>query len=464
MPEQGERAGRDQDAEHGLPPRTHGQRTIQAERSPTAMWQLAVERLLRKEIVAGPVLLVAAVIGLAWHNSPLAESYEMVWDTPIQVAAGEFQLELSLEAVVVEGLMAFFFLMAALEIKREVVSGVLSSRASATLPVVAAAGGIVLPAGLYLAINLIGGGNPNGWAIPIATDVAFSLAVLGLLGDRVPGQLRALLLATTVVDDVTGIIIIAVVLAEDLALAPLVTAIALLGVTYLAFRIGITNPVPYALLGVAIWTATLLSGVHATIAGVAIALTVPAHGTHQPQRTVDRISKLADELRSASEADDERRMERLYGRLEERAQATESPLDRVERLVRPWVTFIVLPLFAVAAAGVMLSSEVVGDALTSPVAFGIVAGLLVGKPVGIAGAAYLATRTGLASLPEGIDWRAMIGFGMLGAIGFTVSLFIAPLAIEEGSELVIARLAVLVASALAIPLAYAWLRTTLARG
>jgi len=416
-----------------------------------------MQRYLHAQSAGAIVLLAAAFVALVWVNSPLAELYRATFETPVRIVVAGLGLELEIRDAVVEGLMALFFLMVALEIKREVVEGELVGLQRAALPVAAAVGGVVLPAAIYVAMVLMLGGPLGGWAIAISTDVAFSLGVLALLGSRVPGEVWVLLLAVTVVDDLIGIVVIAVVFTDDLAVAPLVAAVVLLAALVLAFRVGLRNPVPYALIGIALWAATFLSGVHATIAGVAVGFAAPVHARRPREEAAAALGDAARRLEESLERGDADESERLMGQLDELASATESPLDRLERLLRPWVSFLVLPVFALAAAGVEVTPTALSNALDGGVMLGIIGGLLVGKPVGIVAAVLISRRAGLGKLPPNVGLRHVVGLALLSGIGFTVSLFLAGLALAD-QELAAAKIGVLAASAIAAPVGYAWLR------
>lgn len=348
----------------------------------------AIREFLKLEASAGIVLVLAAVVALLLANSPLAPVYDLLLDLPVAVQVGSFVLAKPLLLWINDGLMAIFFLLVGLEIKREVLEGELASLRVAVLPGLAAVGGMAVPAAIYVALNAAHPENLAGWAIPTATDIAFALGVLALLGSRVPLGIKVFLTALAIIDDLGAIIIIAAFYTTDLSAEALAVAgFALAGLLVLN-RLGVTHKAAYILLGVMLWVSVLKSGVHATLAGVALALTIPL-------RTVD------DEGRS--------------------------PLRHLEHMLHPWVAFGVVPLFAFANAGVSFAGMTVG-ALFHPVSLGIAAGLFVGKQVGVLGATWLAVRMGFGSLPEGASWVHVYGAALLAGIGFTMSLFIAALA------------------------------------
>ena len=411
------------------------------------------------------MLLGAAALAIAWANSPWAGSYEALWHLPVGVAVGHWRLELDLHHWINDGLMAVFFLMIGLELKHELLHGALASRRTATLPAVAALGGMVLPASLYTLVNLGtwagAAADPAGWGIPMATDIAFALGALALLGGRVPRELTVFLLALAVADDLGAILVIAIFYSAGVAWVPLVLSALLLGLVVLMIRAGVGTFVFYAPLAVAIWIALHASGVHATIAGVVLGLLVPAEAPISLERFEQVSERLLGRLRQARERGDATTVESALGELEEVTIDTEAPVARLQRLLRAFNGYVVLPLFALANAGVDLSGDAVVAAASSPVAAGVAAGLLLGKPIGIIGFSWLAVRTRLAVLPESVGWAALAGVGMLAGIGFTVAIFIATLAFADPAQLAGAKMAILAASLVAGCLGFLVLRRAL---
>jgi len=385
----------------------------------------ALREFVAFESAGGILLAIAAVAALTLANSPFSFLYDAFLDTPVEVRAGALQIAKPLLLWINDGLMAVFFFLVGLEIKREALEGELSSPRQVVLPAVAAAGGMVVPAAIYATINA---GNPvalAGWAIPAATDIAFALGVLSLLGNRVPASLKLFLLTLAILDDLGAIVIIAMFYAGNLAPVSLgIAAVALLALFALN-RSGVARLAPYFFVGLVLWVSVLKSGVHATLAGVALALFIP---------------------------------------LRARGPESHSPLRRLEHDLHAPVAFAILPLFAFANAGVPLGGVGIG-AFLEPVPLGIVAGLLVGKPIGVLLASWLAVRLGFARLPEGAGWGAMFGVSVLCGIGFTMSLFIAGLAFEgAGSEYVVqTRLGVLFGSLASAVLGLALLHVMLPR-
>ncbi|HZA79028.1 MAG TPA: Na+/H+ antiporter NhaA [Acidimicrobiales bacterium] len=380
-----------------------------------------VAEYLQIEGAGGFALVSAAALALLLANSPWHDMYNELWATEVGIRAGGLELEEDLRHWVNDGLMVLFFFVVGLEIKTELVSGELARARRAAVPVAAAAGGMLAPALVYLSINA--DDHSSGWGVPVATDIAFALSVVGLLGERVPQPLKVLLLGLAIVDDVGAVLIIALFYTESLsvgwlgaagALTLLVVLLRSLHVSYLPF---------YAVVGVGVWLATLESGVHATIAGVVLGLLAPA----RPLVSRDHVNQVVAEQTANHDAAD----------LRDVAVAVRQATPVAERLkdgLHPWTSFLVVPTFALANAGVTFDSERISDAATSPVTLGVIAGLLVGKPAGILGAIWLVTHLTRAEVPPGSTWRHLAGLGTVAGIGFTMSLFIAGLAFGETSE------------------------------
>ena len=396
-----------------------------------------LRQFLETEAAGGIVLLVAAVVALVWANSPWSFSYETLWHTDLSVGLGRFVLVEDLRHWVNDGLMALFFFVVGLEIKRELVHGDLREPRVAAMPAIAALGGMVVPALLFLLVT-VGGGGAKGWGIPMATDIAFAIGVVALLGSRVPASLKLFLLTFAIVDDIGAIVVIAVFYATDVQPVFLATAAGIVVVMLVLRRAGVVWTAPYVLLGVGVWLATHASGVHATIAGVALGLLAPARALSPAAVSREWARDLSDDP-SPAELD---AMNRL-------ARTTVSPAERLEHLLHPWTSFVVVPLFALANAGVVIKADSFDSPATVGVTAGVVLGLVVGKLVGITAATWLAVRSGLGRLPEGATWAMVVGIAAIGGIGFTVSLFIAELAYEPGAIQDAAKLGVLGASTVA---------------
>ncbi|MCJ0826730.1 Na+/H+ antiporter NhaA [Luteimonas sp. 50] len=401
-----------------------------AARGPRSLPARALQALgdfLRLEAAGGILLIAAALLALLCANSPLEEFYDGFRELPVAVVFGELRIAKPLLLWINDGLMAVFFLLVSLEIKREALTGQLAGRDQLVLPLVCACAGVAVPALLFTALNQGDAAAMRGWAVPTATDIAFALGVLSLLGSRVPTGMKLLLSTIAVVDDLIAILIIALFYSHGLSLLALGGAGIVLAVMLLLNRRGVTALTPYLLLGVALWVFTLKSGVHATLAGVATGLLIPH---------VDHRNAIPDEVEH-------------------------SPLEYLEHALHPWVAYAILPLFAFANAGLALGDVRLQDALAA-LPLGIVLALVLGKPIGIVGAALALRALGWARFPTGMDARAMLGLGLLCGIGFTMSLFIASLA-YTGLRYEEAVLGVLGASVIAALLGMAWLRAALPR-
>lgn len=440
-----------------VPPRSKGKLQAQAPSSRFARGLLSAQQFIHTEQNAGIALLVATVLAVAWANSPWRETYFGLLDTEVGVTIGSFSLVKDIQHWVNDGLMAIFFFVVGLEIKRELTHGHLASPRRAALPVAAALGGMIVPAAIYFAFNT-SGETARGWGIPMATDIAFALGVLALLGNRVPTDLRLFLLTLAVVDDIGAILVIAIFYTGELSIYGFAgAALALVGIFVLR-RLGVRDVTAYILLGFLFWLAILESGVHATIAGVILGLITPAGPFLQPSAFSRSAEELVRSFRSAYSRGDYDQSEYLLGEMEGLAIATEAPVERLERELHPWSSYLILPVFAFANAGVTLSSELLAAATSGTVAIGIAAGLLIGKPVGVFAGTWLATTLRVAELPSGVQWRHVVGVGMLAGIGFTVSLFINDLAFDDPDVVAQAKIGIFFASLVAGLAGYAFLR------
>lgn len=396
-----------------------------------------VRRFLATEAAGGVVLVIAAVAALVWANSPWRDSYATFWHTAVDLRVGTIGVTDDLRHIVNDGLMALFFLVVGLEIKRELVTGALREPRVAALPAFAAIGGMVVPAAIYLAFNA-GGPGVDGWGIPMATDIAFAVGVLALLGSRVPAALKLFLLSLAIVDDVGAIVVIAVFYTGDLDLTALALAASTV-VAVIALRALRVQWAPaFVALGIACWLATFESGIHATIAGVVFGLLAPA----RPIAPVDLARQWSLDLSDEPTAEELRSLAAI-------ANEGVSPAERVEHLLHPLTSFVIVPVFALANAGVELRSDAFDAPGTTAVALGIGVGLVAGKLVGVLVASWLAVRARLAVLPADATWPAMAGVAALAGIGFTVSLFITGLAFDDPALADAAKLAILVASVVA---------------
>lgn len=411
------------------------------------------QRFVNTESASGFVLLACTAVALVWANSPWAASYEHLWEVELTASVGPLTMRGTLHHLINDGLMAVFFFLVGLEIKREMLAGELASLRRATLPVAAAAGGMIVPALLYASLNA-GTGGERGWGVPMATDIAFALGVLALLGERVPSGIRVFLAALAIVDDIGAVLVIAVFYSAGIALGPLALAGALVLLAVGANIAGVRRPWAYGVIGLALWGAVISSGIHATIAGVLLAMTIPARTRIDEEWFVDRARRTLSRFEvahdpSASALNDPEHQAAIQ-ELERLAEQLQPPLLRLEQALHGFVAFGIMPLFALANAGVPLGLSNLHAAGGITVALGVAFGLLVGKPVGITLFAWIAVRFGVASLPDGVTWRSVAGAGLLGGIGFTMALFIAGLAFTDApGNLVAAKLGILGASVIA---------------
>ncbi|MDQ6736587.1 MAG: Na+/H+ antiporter NhaA [Gemmatimonadota bacterium] len=399
----------------------------------------------------GVVLIVCAVIALVWANSPWANQYHDFWNIRISMGIGAVQPSLTLHEIVNDGLMAVFFFVVGLEIKREILVGELATMRRAALPVAAALGGMVVPALLFLAFNAKGAGA-RGWGVPMATDIAFALGVLALMGDRIPSSLRIFLSALAIADDLGAVLVIALFYTATISWTALAAAGVLLLMSLAANAIGVRATWTYAVIGIAVWIAVLLSGVHATVAGVLLALTIPSRTRIDEGAFLagarDALSDFHDARAPESTVLSSRAHQFALQRLAILVDRAQAPLVRLEHGLHDIVTFGIMPVFALANAGVSLRGS--GEALSSPVAFGVIAGLFLGKPIGISLASWAAVRSGIATVPRDVTPRMLFGAAWLGGIGFTMSLFIAGLAFGAASDqLAAAKLATFAGSMVA---------------
>ena len=405
-----------------------------------------VQQFLHTEAAGGVVLLIAAVAAVAWASSPWASSYDHLWSAELTVGTPGVHLTESLRHWVNDLAMALFFFVAGLEIKRELVHGDLREVRTAILPIMYAIGGMVIPALTFLAFNA-GGPGASGWGVPMATDIAFSIGVLALIGRRTPASLKVFLLTLAIVDDIGAIVVIAVFYSHGVSPLWLAVAAAIVGAIAALSRVGVRSLAPYGVLAAALWLVTLESGVHATIAGVILGLLTPARPLQRPGAVAEAAAERLRARHLLDRVEDEYDETSMLEVSSFTAQAV-SPVDRFQRRLHPYTSFVVLPLFALANAGVDLTPDGAGISLTTPVALGIVVGLVLGKPLGILLSALVATRFLKASLPARAGWVDLAGVGMLAGIGFTVSLFITQLAFAPDLQ-ADATIAVLAASVLA---------------
>lgn len=395
------------------------------------------EAFFTSEAAGGVLLMVAALVALVWANSPAADSYVALWSATVTVGGGPLVIAKPLVLWVNDGLMAVFFFLVGLEIKREVVAGELSNPRQAALSVAAAIGGMVVPALLFLAVTA-GTDRAGGWGVPMATDIAFAIGVLALAGRGAPLAVRVFLTALAIVDDLAAVLVIAFFYTASIKMVPLAVAGVALVVLLGMNRAGVMRPAAYLLVGVVLWVAMLKSGVHATIAGVLTALTIPATRRLDAPAFAERAAEIVREFASRmTPGQTTMDSEQAYAvaRLEQAAEDAESPLARLEHTLHMPVALLIMPIFALANAGVAFTGSPVAM-LTDPAALGVMVGLIVGKPVGVLLMAWLAVRTGLAVKPDGVTWGHLVGVALLTGIGFTMSIFIATLAFDAPGSLI----------------------------
>ena len=399
-------------------------------------------RFAKMEAASGILLLVSTVAALVWANSRWEISYQAIWHTQVSIGFGPFFLSESRHEWINDGLMSVFFFLVGLEIKREVLIGELSSLRQASFPFIAALGGTIVPALLFVLVTH-GTEAIKGWGIPMATDIAFALGVLALLGNRVPLSLKVFVTALAIVDDIIAVLVIAVFYTAEIHVVSLVVGLALVAVSFGANLLGIRKPAVYAVIGVSAWFAVLQSGVHATVAGVLLAFTIPARTYLDRDHFLNRCRRLLDRFEAAlpNSAD----AHAAIHTLEAQCELVESPLHRIEHFLQPWVSFLIMPIFAFSNAGVRILGNVAAAA-RHPVSLGVALGLFIGKPVGVWLFARLSVVTQLATPPAEISWGKIFGASWLCGIGFTMSLFIANLAFGEGALLDMSKIGTLAAS------------------
>lgn len=421
------------------------------------------ERFLRRTTAGGIILIgvslltliAACIIGdAAWHH---------FWEQPLSLLFGTgFRFDVSLHHFVNDGLMAFFFLLVGLELKREILVGELSSLRDAALPVVAAIGGMLVPSLIFLAFNH-GTPTAHGWGIPMATDIAFAIGILVLLAWRIPRSLIVFLAALAIADDLGSVAVIACFYTKSLDLFMLGRAALVVAVLLLFNRGGVRRPLPYALLGLLLWWYLLHSGVHATLAGILLAFAIPARASHSALSFDTRLKTLHEAFHAETSPDtpnnplSNHRMATIAENVGLAAITVQSPLQRIEHNLAPWVTFLIIPIFALANAGIDLTQLDWGATLKHPLTQGIVAGLVGGKFIGIGAFSWLAVKLGWGRLPTGVGWKQLLGAAWLGGIGFTMSLFVAQLAFNDALMMEYAKVGILLASLIAALLGLAWL-------
>lgn len=431
------------------------------QRTPIERILLPFARFAHTESAGGIVLILCTVAAVFWANSPWAESYHHLWETEVRVGVAGAELRYPLHYWINDGLMAVFFFLVGLEIKREVLVGELASVRRAALPIAGALGGMLLPAAFYALLNA-GGPGERGWGVPMATDIAFALGVLALLGRRAPLALKVFLAALAIADDIGAVLVIAVFYSAGISWGALGLGFALLVGLVAANRLGVRKPLVYVAVGLVVWVAFLKSGVHATVAGVLLAMTIPARTRIDTRAFLDRGRLILDEFDAADDAEGpgvlaNRRQQAAIQAMEGACEEAQAPLQRIERALHMGVAFGIIPLFALANAGVSLGGNPVA-AMGNSVTLGIILGLVLGKPLGITLFAWLAVKMGVAALPGGVSWRALHGVSWLGGIGFTMSLFVAGLAFTDPAMVDHAKIGIFTASIAAAIMGWLMLR------
>lgn len=409
-----------------------------------------IHEFLHEEASGGILLIICTIIALAWANSPFAEFYHQLWKIYFSIDIGGIGLKYSLHHWINDGLMVIFFFVVGLEIKRELLVGELSSAKKAALPIAAALGGMIFPALIYTIFNL-GSESASGWGIPMATDISFVVGILALLGKKVPLTLKIFILALAIVDDLGAVLVIAIFYTSNISLTSLFIAAGLIILLIVMTKMGVRNLLIYTFVGIALWLAFLKSGVHATVAGVLLAFTIPVSSRINTMKFKNETERLITEFDNAGEHGEDvlTNSERMgiVDKNENNCEKILTPLQRFEHGLHPWVSFFIMPVFALANAGVTIGSGLT-SALSNPVSIGIILGLFFGKQIGIFSFSYLAVKLKLASEPEGVSWKKIYAASVLTGIGFTMSLFIANLAFNSPELLNISKVGILTGSLL----------------
>ncbi|MDN3584318.1 Na+/H+ antiporter NhaA [Mucilaginibacter flavus] len=408
-----------------------------------------VNKFIHQEHTSGIVLFISVLVAIIWVNSPFAHSYHQVWDLKLSIGIGRYALNHSLHLWINDGLMAIFFFVIGLELKREFMAGELSSIKKASLPMVAALGGMLIPAIIYFLINK-GAESEHGWGIPMATDIAFALALLSLAGKRIPSSVKVFLSALAVADDLGAVLVIAIFYSSHIDLIPLTIGIWLLVILLIGNKMGVRSIIFYLVIGFAVWVAFLLSGIHATIAGVLVAFTIPARTRINEKSYADNLRKLLFDFEKQIPNNSTLTTPEQHHTIEkikELSTYAETPLQKVEYALHPWVAFVIMPLFALANAGILIGANFFSS-LLNPVSIGVAVGLLVGKFIGVLSATWLMVKFGV-QLPAKSNWKQIIGVALLAGVGFTMSLFISGLAFSSPEMVDQAKYGILLASLLA---------------
>lgn len=420
-----------------------------------------IHRFIHQEFTGGIVLFVSVIVAIIWANSAWHDSYHDLWEKNLSVSFSNSGLDKPLHIWINDGLMALFFFVIGLELKREFIAGELSSLKKASLPMVAALGGMLVPAFIYFLFNN-NRDSAGGWGIPMATDIAFALALLSLAGKRIPSSVKVFLSALAVADDLGAVIVIALFYTAKIAYLPLIIGVGLLLVLALGNALGIRSTLFYLLIGICVWGCFLSSGVHATIAGVLVAFTIPARTKIDEDEYVSCLNAYTNQFREAiplkgslTTAEQHQTIERI----KQLSLDAETPLQKIEYGLHPWVAFVIMPLFALANAGMLIDSSFF-TALLNPVSLGVAIGLLLGKFIGVLLFTWLMVKSGMADLPQFATWRHITGVAILAGVGFTMSLFITGLAFTNPEMVDQSKYGILISSVIAGSLGILVLRTT----
>ncbi len=423
----------------------------------------SISRFISEEAYGGIILIIVTVVALVWANSPFYDSYHHLWhELKVGFVWGDINMVGSLHHWINDGLMALFFFTVGLEIKREIIGGELSTLKKASMPIAAAIGGMIFPAIIYTIISINHPEYIKGWGIPMATDIAFALGLLALLGKRVNINLKIFLTALAIADDLGAVIVIAVFYTDTINFNELINAAVFLIVLVMANIAGVRRTIVYAIVGFAgVWIAFVLSGVHATIAGVLIALTIPARTKIDENEYVTKLSLYFDKFKKERTGQHlllPKEQARLLVKIDELGEKASTPLQRLEHSLHPVVAYFILPVFALSNAGVHIEGNFAGM-LFHPVALGIIAGLVLGKFLGISLLSRLMVGLKISVLPEGVTWKQIYGVAFLAGIGFTMSMFISELAFKSGELKQIAKVGIMTASLISATIGMIWLGT-----
>jgi len=440
---------------------------MQRKKEPIEILLKPINEFLHQEASGGILLMICTIVALIWANSPCSDSYHHLWHTHLVINLGNIlNLDYTIHHWINDGLMAIFFFTVGLEIKRELLVGELSSIQKASLPIAGALGGMVAPAIIYTIFNS-GGEGASGWGIPMATDIAFVVGIMALLGNSVPLSLKIFILALAIADDIGAVMVIAIFYTAEISSTALIIAAIVLIILFLLNRLGTKSLILYTILGIVLWLAFLKSGVHATIAGVLLAFTIPAVSRYDTNKFSERVKELIRNFDAKGDnwknvLDNSERQHDVLA-IESSCEKILTPLQRFEHSLHPWVSFFIIPVFALANAGVTLTELDILDSLLSPVSLGIIVGLFIGKQVGIFTLSFIAVKLKIASLPEGVNWKNLYGAGILAGIGFTMSLFIAGLAFNNPDLLDLSKIGILTGSLLSGIVGFVVLKTSAAK-